>query len=501
MNITQRFHGLLHSCPNKKILGYKKNNEWNWITREKLKNNILYCIDVLKDNGVEKNNRVIYKGNNSVEWVSWNIATTALGACWVPLYHNQNNNYVNHIINDCTPKVFINDSNPIDDKMKNKMNIISNKVENFNYNSEIPLEHNSYISNLIYSSGTTGKPKGVILTNENILSNVDAIQWRFSDLQYRKQYTTLNILPWAHIYGLTTELYYNLLNNNKIAISNGPENFVTELREIQPDLLYLVPRVLQLIKKKLEIFDKPVIRYLLPLVIKRIFGKNLLTIFVGGSQLDETTKQFYVNNEIKLCEGYGCTETAPMISVNHTSNPRNINSVGKIMDNVIVKIIDEEICVSGPNVMTGYWNNPEATKKVLFYHDNNIFYKTGDSGSIDDKGFLYYNGRISENYKLSNGKFVNVNDIENQVKKYTSYNFIVYGNNKDYNIIIAEEYTDLNDEALRLINKELDSYLKIKKILKLQNGSFQEFLTPKMSIKRRALEKVYEKEIEKFYLN
>ena len=98
MSIIQRFHGLLHSYPNKKILGYKKNNQWNWITREKLKNNVLYCIDVLKDNGVEKNNRVIYKGNNSVEWVSWNIATTALGACWVPLYHNQNNNYVNILV-------------------------------------------------------------------------------------------------------------------------------------------------------------------------------------------------------------------------------------------------------------------------------------------------------------------------------------------------------------------------------------------------------------------
>ena len=264
-------------------------------------------------------------------------------------------------------------------------------------------------------------------------------------------------------------------------------------------MLYLVPRVLQLIKKKLEIFDKPVIRYLLPLIIKRIFGKNLLTIFVGGSQLDETTKQFYVNNEIKLCEGYGCTETAPMISVNHTSNPRNINSVGKIMDNVIVKIIDEEICVSGPNVMTGYWNNPEATKKALVKVDNRVYYRTGDSGSIDDKDFLYYNGRIGENYKLSNGKFVNVNDIENQVKKYTNYNFIVYGNNKDYNIIITEEDTNLNDDALRLINKELDSYLHIKKIFKLPNGSFQEFLTPKMSIKRRALEKAYEIDIEKMY--
>jgi long-subunit acyl-CoA synthetase (AMP-forming) len=113
--------------------------------------------------------------------------------------------------------------------------------------------------------------------------------------------------------------------------------------------------------------------------------------------------------------------------------------------------------------------------------------------------FLYYNGRISENYKLSNGKFVNVNEVENKVKKYTSHNFIVYGNNKDYNIVITEKNTDLNDISLGLINKELDSYLRIKNILKLPNGSFQKFLTPKMSIKRRALENAFQKQIENMY--
>ena len=497
MNITSRFQSLLHCYPNREIIGYKKNNGWKWITREKLKNNILYCIDVLKNNNVHKTDRVVYKGKNSVEWVSWNIATNAIGACWVPLYHNQSSKYVEHIINDCSPKIFINDSN----ENHLKLNTISNNIENFTYTTEIPIENKISIAKLIYSSCTTGKPKGVILSHENILSNIDSIQMRFSDLQYRKQYTTLNILPWAHIYGLTTELYYNLLNNNKIAISNGPDEFVKELKEIQPDLLYLVPRILQLVKKKIEIFDKPVIKYLLPIILKKIFGKNLLTIFIGGSQLDQTTKQFYINNGIELCEGYGCTETSPMVSVNHIKNPRNINSIGKVMDNVVVKIIDNEICVSGPNVMTGYWNSPEASKKALIKHEGKIFYKTGDSGSIDNKGFLYYHGRIAENYKLSNGKFVNVNDVENIVKKYTAYNFIVYGNNKDYNIIITEEDTNINNEILKKINKELDSYLKIKKILKLPFSSFQEFLTPKMSIKRRLVESNFKEKIDNFYNN
>ena len=499
MNITSRFKELLYSYPNRDILGFKKNNQWKWITRDRLKNNILYCVDVLRDHHITKYDRVVYKGKNSVEWISWNIACNSLGATWIPLYSNQNKTYVDYVVNDSTPKVFINSDNDYTNNTKRNISILKNNIEQFNYNTDIPVCNSQHIAKIIYSSGTTGNPKGVMITHENILSNISSIEKRFSDLQYRKQYTSLNILPWAHIYGLTTELYYNLLNNNKIAISEGPEQFVNELKEIQPDLLYLVPRILQLIKKKLEPFDLPVIRYLLPLIIKRIFGKNLLTIFVGGSQLDETTKKFYIKNGISLCEGYGCTETSPMVSVNHIEHPRNINSIGKIMDNVIVKIIDDEICVSGPNVMTGYWNNPEATKNALIKLDNKIFYKTGDKGEIDCDGFLYYKGRINENYKLSNGKFVNVNDIENCIKKFTTYNFIVYGNNKDYNIIITEEESNLDKIDISEINKDLDTYLHIKKILKLPNGSFQEFLTPKMSIKRRALEKAYEKEIEKMY--
>jgi long-chain acyl-CoA synthetase len=493
MSISSRFRKLLSSSIDKPILGIKNHNNWNWINRNKLKNNIIYCIQVLKYNNIKVNHRVMYKGDNSINWISWNIATNAIGAIWVPLYANQTDSYVNHIINDCEPSLLISKEN----HHKN-VRLQNDFIDPENYTHDIPINNDGIISNLIYTSGTTGKPKGVILTNDNILANIDAIETRFSNFTNEKQYTSLSILPWAHIYGMTAELYYNLLNNNRIAISSGPTEFVKEIREIKPDFLYLVPRVMQMIKTKIEIFDKPIINKILPYILNYVFGKNLQTIFMGGAQLDETTKHFYLNNGIMICEGYGCTETSPMISVNHNVEPRDINSVGKILDNLIVEIINDEICVSGPSVMAGYWDNTEATNEVLINHNDKIFYKTGDEGHIKN-GFLYYNGRFKENYKLNNGKFVNINEIDNIVKQYTTLPFMVYGNNKRYNIIIIEENSNIDKTILNRINKKLKSFLHIKDILMIENNTFQQFMTPKMSLKRNELEKFLQDKINITY--
>tara|TARA_Y100001970_G_C14248167_1_gene869781 strand:+ start:2075 stop:3625 length:1551 start_codon:yes stop_codon:yes gene_type:complete len=492
-NLTKHFKKVLEkSCDNKKILGIKKNKQWEWTTRNSLQKKISYCIDILSYQNIGLNDRIMFKGKNSVEWVAWNIATNALGAIWVPLYDNQSDKYVNHIIDDCEPSLFITNDT------YNKVNILRPHIEELSYEKEIPFNDKSEIANLIYTSGTTGKPKGVILTHKNINSNLLAIQKRFYDLDREKEYTSLNILPWAHIYGLTTELYYNLLNNNKIAISSGPEFFLKELKEIKPDLIYLVPRILQMIKNKLEFLDKPIIDKVLPFVLKYIFGENLLTIFIGGAQLDDATKNFFIKHKVSFCEGYGCTETSPMISVNHTINPRDINSIGKVMDNLIIDIINNEICVSGPSIMKGYWNNEKATQEVLFTKNNNVYYRTGDEGYLKD-GFLYYTGRIKENYKLSNGKFVNVNETENIIKKYTTLPFMIYGDNKTYNIIIIEKNSNINENIINKINKELDSYLQIKKILIIEEGTFQQFMTPKMSLKRKKIEKYLLIKIKEIY--
>lgn len=492
-NLAKSFLKTLEKDSKFNILGHKEKNVWKNTSRQQLNNMINDGIYTLKQYGISNGDRVAYKGNNSIEWVAWNMACYAVGGIWVPMYHNQSFNYCNHIVDDCQPKLLITDSinkyAEIDSSPLKKFiytnnmdtNIITNTLNGYNNSTNINIETQNDIATLIYTSGTTGNPKGVIVSHENILSNLDSINDRFGELT---NYNSLNILPWAHIYSLTCELYYNLMFDNKTYIASNINEFVTESNEVKPKSIYIVPKVLETIKKRVEIFDKPIIKRVLPYLISNLFGNNLNIVFVGGAKLDSYTKQFYIDNGIQICEGYGCTETAPMVSVNHQTEPRNIDSVGKILKNVEVEIVNGEICVSGPNIMQGYWNNEEATNKSIFKKDNKKWYRTGDSGKIED-GFLFFDGRISENYKLSNGKFVNVARIENTIRKFLKSNFVIYGENRDYNTLITD--SEVSKEKLNLINEELSTYIKIKHVVVINPEKMEKFLTPKMSIKRKPL--------------
>jgi len=458
------------------ILATKKNNSWEWISQKNLHKHISGSVNILNKHNIRPGDRVLYKGCNSKEFVSWNFATNSVGAIFVPMYKEQSFSQIKHIINDCNPQLFISDEN--DD------NSISHLIEPSD--DDYPICTNEWdLSTLIYTSGTSGKPKGVALTNSNILSNIDAISRRFSD-HPNKRMLSLNILPFSHVFSLTTELYYNLLNNNAIAIAEDKTQFIQNLREIKPEYIYVVPKVLKLIKQKCEHLEKlPFSDIIIPKALNYIFGGNIHTIFIGGSKLDPDIAYFYEKHGLNPCEGYGSTETSPVVSVNHNIEPRDIRSVGKILDNVKVKIHNAEIIVSGPSIMSGYWNNSHATNDAFVNIDDTTWYRTGDSGYVSEDDLLFFTGRNSDNYKLSNGKFVDVYTVENEVKKYVDCNFIVWGDGMDYNVLIAD--ADISPNILANINEGLDSYMKIKLIIQTDTSQFDAAMTTKLSIKRRQL--------------
>jgi len=464
---------------NKKALGFKNNNKLYWLSNDDIIKNINNAKNTLITIGIDKGDRIAYQGKNSPEWLYWNFACQSIGAIWVPMYHDQSNEYCQYIIDDCKPKLTISEKI----YYTNTVNINTNNSFIHRYgNNKLNIKNmkKDDLSTIIYTSGTTGNPKGVMLTHNNLISNINTIEKRFNDINYKT--TSLNILPWAHIYSLSTELYYNLYKNNSIVISSDKTKFIDECREISPDVLYIVPRILDLIKHKLDKFNIPLFRYIIPQILKRILGNNIKYIFVGGAKLNDSTKLFFLYNGIKLCEGYGTTETSPMVSVNHHTFPRNICSIGKVLDDIIVEIVNDEIQVSGPNVMKGYWNNSAKTDEVLVKRNGKIWYKTGDRGYIKNN-FLYYTGRISENYKLNNGKFVNISQLEIKIKKYIDTNFIVYGEGLNSNILIVE--APFHKSKLDIINSKIDKYLYIDDIIVIND--FSKYLTPKLSIKRKLL--------------
>ena len=494
-NIFYEFINLADQNFDKTIFKQKENDKWTSYSNKNLYYMIQDCRLFLKENYISKSDHIVYKGKNSVDWFVWNMAALSLGAVWIPIYHNQNIDYMKHVIKDSDPKLIIHDDDDFPLRNFHKYNVHkSNVEENTNY-TNMDIIHND-LSHLIYTSGTSGSPKGVMLSHVNLLSNIESINKRFIDLKEKENLKTLNILPWAHIYSLNTELYYNVLNQNTIYLNSHPENFLKELYDVKPDVLYLVPRVLEQVYKKLSFLDKPLINNLIPFILKKIFGNDLITIFMGGAKLQKKYADFYLNNGINICEGYGTTEASPMISVNHISDPRDIDSIGAILDGIDVQIINNEICVNGLNVTEGYYKNKNKNDEVFIYQNNKKYYKTGDAGIIKDN-FLYYRGRISNNYKLSNGKFIEVDNLEKSISHLMNNPYMIYGDNREYNILITENNHD--NDLLNKINNKLPKYSQIKKILNLDENSFSDFLTPKMSLKRKELIKYYDKEINNLY--
>ena len=453
---------LTYKCPQK--------NQWKPFYQNDLLQYTNFCFYQLQQLNLKKNDRILYKGKNSIEWLAWNMASNAMGCIWVPMYEQQHDEYYKHIIQDCNPKLAI-----VDDPKKwkhNSVKSISNYIEHETYYNPIKKCEENEIATIIYTSGTTGKSKGVTLTNENILINTDSIHNIYHDVIDMK---SLNVLPWAHIYGQTCELYYNLIYNNETILCSNKNKFLQECRLFQPTVLFLVPFVLEQIKSKLNIFDKPGVSWMIPSLLEQILGKNIKMIFVGGAAITKETLNFFTKNGICICQGYGMTETSPMVSLNHWTSPRNENSVGFILDNVHVKIVNDEIHVKGESVMKGYWNELPLSSKE--------WYQTGDLGYVDDN-FLFYTGRKSENFKLSNGKFINVNKLEKKIKiNLPNANFIICYQNGI--CLISDKKVKLD-----VINKGLKQHEKIEHLYYISPQELKEkYMTPKMSIKRNLLQK------------
>mmetsp|Transcript_15704 Transcript_15704/g.28479 ORF Transcript_15704/g.28479 Transcript_15704/m.28479 type:complete len:713 (+) Transcript_15704:214-2352(+) len=445
------------------------------------------------------------------------------------------------------------------------------------------------LANLIYTSGTTGKPKGVELIHSNQVSNIKAGREMGDDPSDfpLAQDRSLAFLPWAHSYGQTCELWALLAHGASMGICRGIPYILDDLQMVKPTLLYAVPTLykkvhdgvintmqnaspiqqtlmrsaLRLGKANaahrnnggadndnlggappLGLVDGLKHKLLDDIVLSKIrdrFGGNLRAGFVAGAACPKEIINFMDAIGIPVCEGYGLTETSPVIALNVLSR-RKAGSVGQVLKGVDVWIVDSEgkalgpgqegeICCSGPNVMKGYHNNPTATDEVITLAPDgkSKLFHTGDLGNIGVDGFLSVTGRLKEQYKLENGKYVCPTPIEEAIgmSRFISQ-VVISGANRPYNVaLVVPDWlairselrlseSDTSEEELAndgrvkgLISAEIKlNCYNIKKIevpmaflIVSPFTAANNMVTPKMSIRRHVVMKSYEDMISDLY--
>ena len=374
------------------------------------------------------------------------------------------------------------------------------------------------LASIVFTSGTTGKGKGVMLSQANIALDMTLGMYNF-DITRK----TLHVLPPHHTFGSTVNYVGHLAQGCEVYISSGIKHVSDEIREQQPTHLILVPAFLEVMNRKiwttarkegkekllkvmmkvsdsLRVLGIDIRKKLFSSVLKA-FGGKLELIICGGAKLDEEIINTFDSLGITILNGYGITECSPLISANR-NRYRKPGSVGTPILACRVKIDNPdgngegEICVKGPNVMLGYYNNPEATAEVF---DKDGFFHTGDYGKLDEEGWIYITGRKKNLIILSNGKNVYPEEIEADLQKVEGVaEVVVYAGEsrvqKDRITIVAEIFPDSElladkgiedmqsyfEEQVKNLNAKMPPYKAVKRV-KLRDSEFQKNTSRKIT--------------------
>ncbi|AUX24391.1 long-chain fatty acid--CoA ligase [Sorangium cellulosum] len=564
------------------LFGTKTEGRWDWITYAEFGQRVTRFRGGLASLGIQRGDRVALISNNRVEWAVAAYACFTLGVAVVPMYEAQLASEWAFIVNDCeavaaivaTPQIF-EKCKEIPGKAPSLKHLIclfepnggaeASSARTTSYKAlleageERPAPAIEPTSRdtacLIYTSGTTGHPKGVILSHGNIASNVCAV---LELIPFGPSDRSLSFLPWAHSFGHTGELHVMITVGASMAISESVDRIIPNLAEVQPTVLMSVPRIFNRIYEGVhkQMSEKPALIQTLfragvraatkqnrgdalglverltlaaadRVVFSKIrakFGGKLKYAISGGAALSREVAEFVDALGITVYEGYGLTETSPIAAVNYPG-ARRLGSVGKAIPGVRI-VIDKsethdpkqgEIVVHGPNVMMGYYKRDEENKAV-FTEDGG--FRTGDLGYLDEQGYLHITGRIKEQYKLENGKYVAPAPLEEKLKLSPLISSaMIYGDNRPFNVaLIVPEMAELtawargeglsfespeamlkHPRVVARVQAEVDrcssdfkSFEKIKKValtaedFTAENG----MLTPTLKLKRRvALQK------------
>jgi len=511
---------------------------------------------------IKKGDRCLLVSENRPEWMISDLSIMLSGGVTVPAYTTYTERDYEYIINDCTPVIIIISDKIQYEKIKNivpKKNFIKKiiffeNVENINEELNLKIQNifgktkynNQNFSDLkierkdmaciIYTSGTQGNPKGVMLSHGGILNNCEGSQGLLKTFISKKP-KFLTWLPLSHSYEHTVQ-FVQIVVGAKVFYAESIDKLIKNMSDCSPEVMTAVPRFYQnlyqkinasfsktkglknfLVKQTVQLGKKKLNKQKLSLIenlvnyiceklvrkkIKNQFGGNLKTFISGGGALDKEVGLFLNAIGLPTLQGYGLTETSPVVSCNSIEEIR-VETVGRPFKGNLVKIADDgEILIKGENVMLGYWKNEEETKKVL----KDGWLSTGDIGEFDGE-FLKITDRKKDIIITPGGDNISPIKIENDLNK---LNFVeqslVYGDNKPYLvglIVLSKEYKNITNnqiqEEIDKINKNLSKIEKIRKffIIKNQFTIENNMMTPTLKLKRYKIIKNYQKELEKLF--
>jgi long-chain acyl-CoA synthetase len=580
-------HGLFleraKRSPDKEAYRYfdAQTEEWVSLSWRQMRYEIGRWQTLLSQEGLQKGDRVALMLRNCPQWVMFDQAAMSLGLITVPLYTVDRAENIAYIVNDAQAKVLLFETaeqwqelNAVKEMMPSVQHFISlDEVKSdesrlVSAKNALPTSAElqppvacdmGELASIIYTSGTTGKPKGVMLSHRNMLSNTYSALGTFvlydDDL-------LLSFLPLSHTFERTCGYYLQVMTGATVAYARSIPLLSEDLQSIRPTILISVPRIYERIysaisakleegpalrKKlfhlavevgwarfereqgrgdwKLSMLLWPILNKLVASKILARLGGRLRTAVTGGAALDADISRMFVGLGLPVVQGFGLTETSPIVTGNHLEN-NFPDSVGQPIRDVQIKLgAQNALLVKGPNVMMGYWNNPEATKAMI---DEDGWLNTGDIARISETGHVYITGRLKEIIVMANGEKLPPADMEAAIMHDPLIDQVmIFGEGKPYLIALAvlnpevwveiaakvgvrpdmpESLTDSNVEAkvLRRIARNIRTfpgYAKVNRVLLLtepwniDNG----LLTPKLSLKRAKVVEKFSKEIDALY--
>ncbi len=561
-----------------RVMLYKQTVKWIPISSRELYRDAVGIARSLASWGIGKGDRVAILSENRPEWATAEFGTLLIGAAVVPIYSTLTSEQASFMLADSGARVaFVSTAEQLKKLQASRVALekivvmdyigIPDAIPMHRLMHDGPVERDAAfdaaalairpddLATIIYTSGTTGTPKGAMLTQGNLASN---LLYSLDTFPLGVGNVSLSFLPLSHITARHVD-YAMLYHGVTVAYCPHIDQLKSALPEVRPTIFVAVPRVYEKMRSQAEMQTKSGLKHKIyqwalrvgrahreeilagkvptspewKLANKLVFSKikqalgGRVTIYIsGGAPLGRDLAEWYADVGIRIHEGYGLTETSPVIALNKPE-AHKIGTVGRPLPNVEVRIADDgEILVHGPSVFKGYWNLPEETA-AAFTPDG--WFKTGDIGNLDADGFLSVTDRKKDLIKTSGGKFIAPQPIERKLQSnvYVGEAIVIGDRYKFPSVVIAPNFIELDrwareqglgphsredmirqekvrelfDGIVAEVNRDLAQFEKLKKVLlvadefSIADGS----LTPTLKLKRRVVEERYRRRIQQLY--